>query len=380
MNKINFKDYSLKVYVPEELSQSSFFLTGLTEFSAKVGLKIKYINNFKKKKGRTIIDEGMVSYTEQEFPKTAYFELCNRKFSKTVFFAVDTYDFENQFSSYALENCDFVFKRNFSYDMVNHLPKQHTAKLCSLGLTFKVYSSYFTKNKRLKYKYLLTNIVKSLKIDSYLFKRLNKKLTYHKNQLSLLKNPRYINDYNNYSEANENIVFFQTRCFEDDSNNDVKEIHEQRYKIIKLLSLVFNNKFKGGFIKSKLATEKYSDALTNVPSEPHKYLKALKQAKVVIYTRGLAKSPAWKMAEYMSQAKVIIAEKLTTDLPVPLTHGKELLFFENNEELISNIKLVLENDKLANQLSINARAYFEKHIHPEQTVKRVLETVINEKL
>ncbi len=380
MNKINFKDFSLKVYVPEELSQSSFFLTGLTEFSAQVGLKFKYIINFKKKKGRTIIDEGMVSYTEQEFPKIAYFELYNRKFSKTLFFAVDTYDFENQFSSYALENCDFVFKRNFSYDIVNHLPKEHTAKLYSLGLTFKVYSSFFTNNKSFKYKYLFTNVVKSLKIDSYLFKRLSKKLIYHKNQLSLLKNPRYIEDYNNYSKASEKIVFFQTRCFADDSNIDVKEIHEQRYKIIKLLASTFKNRFKGGFIKSELATEKYSDALTNVPSEPHKYLKALKEAKVVIYTRGLAKSPAWKMAEYMSQAKVIIAEKLTTDLPVPLTHGKELLFFENDGELISNIKLVLENEELANQLSINARAYFEKYIHPKQTAKRVLETVINEKL
>lgn len=175
-------------------------------------------------------------------------------------------------------------------------------------------------------------------------------------------------------------MFFQTRCFDDDSKVDVKQIHEQRYRIIKLLSSVFADKFKGGFIKSQLSLKKYNDALSNVPSEPHQYLKALKEAKIVVYTRGLAKSPAWKMAEYMSQAKVIIAEKLTTDLPVPLTHGKELLFFENDDELVSNIKLVLENEQLAKQLSKDARAYFEKHIHPVETVKRVLETVIKEKL
>ena len=120
----------------------------------------------------------------------------------------------------------------------------------------------------------------------------------------------------------------------------------------------------------------YTDAITNIPTDPISYLNAVKESSIVIYTRGLKNSPAWKMAEYLSQGKVIIAEQLTAELPVPLEHRKEVLFFDNDEELLNNIKEVLHNDDLCNTLSKNARMYFEKHVHPVQSVKRILDTVI----
>lgn len=106
----------------------------------------------------------------------------------------------------------------------------------------------------------------------------------------------------------------------------------------------------------------------------------MKKAKIVIYTRGLANSPAWKMAEYLSQAKVIIAEPLTAELPEPLTDGKELLYFNNDAELIEKINLVLTDDKLAQHLSKNAHLYFEEHVHPVQNTKRILELMLNQPL
>jgi glycosyltransferase involved in cell wall biosynthesis len=136
----------------------------------------------------------------------------------------------------------------------------------------------------------------------------------------------------------------------------------------------------GGFVPSKVANDKYKDALTNVPTTPEEYLDAMKKAKIVIYTRGLANSPAWKMAEYLSQGKVIIAEPLTSELPVPLIEGKELLYFKNDIELIEKIKLVLTDNELAKQLSANARAYFEAHVHPLQNTKRILELMLNKPL
>ena len=73
----------------------------------------------------------------------------------------------------------------------------------------------------------------------------------------------YSFDYNNRLISNFEIkkthiqntkpqVLFQTRCFEDDSNNDTKNIHIQRNDIINELKKVIGNKFKGGFIKSLL--------------------------------------------------------------------------------------------------------------------------------
>ncbi|MCB0456061.1 MAG: glycosyltransferase family 1 protein, partial [Aequorivita sp.] len=113
---------------------------------------------------------------------------------------------------------------------------------------------------------------------------------------------------------------------------------------------------------------------------PEAYLDAMKKAKIVIYTRGLANSPAWKMAEYLSQAKVIIAEPLTTELPAPLMEGKELLYFNTDDELIKKIEMVLKDQQLAAHLSKNARTYFETHVHPVQNVKRILELMLKKPL
>jgi glycosyltransferase involved in cell wall biosynthesis len=152
----------------------------------------------------------------------------------------------------------------------------------------------------------------------------------------------------------------------------VIDIHQQRYHIIKLLRKEFPDKFKGGFIKSEFFLDKFKDAISNVPSDPESYLDVLKSAKIVIYTRGLANSPAWKMPEYLSQGKIIIAEPLTIELPVSLEHGTHLLYFHSDEELITNIKSVLSNSILAEKLSKNAQAYFETHVSPEKNVKRIL--------
>ena len=109
-----------------------------------------------------------------------------------------------------------------------------------------------------------------------------------------------------------------------------------------------------------------------MPTQPSEYLKAVKNSKIVIYTRGLANSPAWKMAEYLSQGKIIMAERLTTELPVPLEHEKEVLFFDTDDELVENIKKVMEDRNLQNTLSQNARAYFEEHVHPVKTIERII--------
>ena len=102
----------------------------------------------------------------------------------------------------------------------------------------------------------------------------------------------------------------------------------------------------------------------------------MKQAGIVIYTRGLANSPAWKLPEYLSQGKVIIAEPLTAELPEPLVHGEHLLYFNTDDELIHHIKTVLKDKALFHKLSANARRYFEDYVHPAKNIKRILDFMI----
>jgi len=116
----------------------------------------------------------------------------------------------------------------------------------------------------------------------------------------------------------------------------------------------------------------YTDAITNIPSDPVSYLNAVKKSSIVIYTRGLKNSPAWKMAEYCSQGKVIIAERLTAELTDALIDGKQVLFFDDYKELVKKINLVLKTKTLRDTLSLNAREFYMNTIHPKQNMLRIL--------
>lgn len=374
-------DYTVILYTPQELNHSSYIQTGLFELERLNIIRLKVKISTSKNLGRYIVsDTGKVTTSTQPHPKTSFYKLINNKDKSELFFATDLYDFANHFSKVALEKCDYIFKRSYEEKYVSQLPEKIQNKVHKLGQTFGVHSKHKHSDTLFLLGLIASNMRVSFKMDGFLFKRLAKSYSLQKKHWNFINTTRKLTRFENYTNAQKNVIIFQTRCFLREEEEDVISIHKQRYRIIKLLRKNFPNNFIGGFIPSKVSNEKYADALSNVPSEPEKYLDALKKAKIVIYTRGLANSPAWKMAEYLSQGKVIIAEPLSTCLPIPLIHGKEVLFFNNDEELISSINKVMEDENLANLLSKNARTYFEEHVHPTKNVKRILEFMISETL
>ncbi|WP_452218799.1 glycosyltransferase [Lacinutrix undariae] len=368
--------YTVILHTPQELNHSSYVQTGLFELEQAGFVSVKVKVDIRKRLGRINIHKQKVSITEQANPKVSYYELVDKVTGKVTSFACDLYDHDNAFSEYAFIHCDYVFKRNYEDKMVQLLPIENQEKIYKFGLSFGVRSPYHKSKNKFKCGLFLSQLLLHLKYDRNIFKRLQKTYAFQKKHWNFIETTRLLSRFENFEIPDKKSVFFQTRCFGHENDPDVKDIHQQRYHIIKLLKREFPNVFQGGFIASPIANTCYKDALSNVPSEPELYLNALKQAKIVIYTRGLAKSPAWKMAEYLSQAKVIIAEKLTTDLPVTLVHGQELLYFETDEQLIHNIKRVMGDDELASRLSKNARTYFETHVHPTENIKRILDFMI----
>lgn len=369
------------IHTPQELNHSSYIQTGLFELERMGLIEVKVQLDIQKNKGALTVDErGSITKTSRPNPKTSFYTLVDGSTDKRISFAADLYDFAEHFSEVALNNCDFYFKRNFVSRYVNPIQENTRAKIFKLGITFGTHSEYKHDGFKFFLGFFLTNLRLSLKRDRYLFKRIFKSYKAQKKHWRFINTSRSVTRFETFEEATTNTIMFQTRCFLHENDADVKQIHQHRYHLIKLLRQHFSDNFLGGFVPSKIAKEKYNDALTNVPTSPEEYLNAMKKAKIVIYTRGLANSPAWKMAEYLSQGKVIIAEPLTSELPVPLMGGKELLYFNNDSELIEKIKRVLDDEVLASQLSINARAYFEVHVHPVQNTKRILEIMLNKPL
>ena len=374
-------NYIVIIHTPQELNHSSYIQTGLFELE-KIGLiRVKVQLYLKKNKGALSVDkQGNITTTSRPHPKTSFYTLIDRSSNKKISFATDLYDFAEHFSKAALMNCDYYFKRNFENELVVTAQKDSKAKIQKLGITFGNHSQFKHGSPKFLLGLFVTNLRLNSKWDRYFIKRLMKTYKAQQKHWQFINTSRNIGRFESYESPIEESIMFQTRCFLHENDEDVKQIHQQRYHLIKLLRHHFPNKFMGGFVPSKVANEKYSDALTNVPSAPEKYLDAMKKAKIVIYTRGLANSPAWKMAEYLSQAKVIIAEPLTTELPAPLVEGKELLYFNTDDELIKKIEMVLKDQQLAAHLSKNARTYFETHVHPVQNVKRILELMLKKPL
>ncbi|SHJ00367.1 glycosyltransferase family protein [Flavobacterium terrae] len=369
----------IKIFTPQELNHSSYIQTGLFELEKESFLKTKINLSFSQRLGTIRINDKEITETQQSHPKTSFYQLVDIKSGKKINFATDLYDASYSFSKYALDYCDFVFKRNYKEEDIKKLSKNYQDKIYPLGLSFKVKPD----NGKNKYVFYLgvfvINVIQSIKLDSLFFNRLKRTI---KKQIQHCKNAYNSNDLESYEKFNfvspENSVLFQTRCFPSEEQNDVFKIHQQRYRIILALRKRFGDLFKGGFIPSNLAKAKYPNALTNLPTDPDSYLELVKKSKVVIYTRGLIYSPAWKMAEYLSQGKVIVAEKLTAELPVPLENGKEVLFFEDEKELILLIEKVLNDSQLSEVLSHNAKKYFDSYVHPKENMRRIITFMLNQ--
>lgn len=370
----NMDKVKLHIFTPKELNHSSYPRTGFFELESMGVLNVAIRCHCKRNEGTLLYENNEWQETPEIQTKTSFYEVLLPD-NRVISFALDLFDFDSRFSMPALNTCDFVFKRNFNSELVESLPQKFRSKVFPLGLTFGVKSSFSRGKKRLCLGLYCHGLKKDVKFDRFLFRRIKKSIIKSSNHWRFIKTTRMLDQFDHYQTSEKQTILFQTRCFEE-KTQDTKEIHEQRYHLILALRKNFPDTFLGGFVPSDVSKKRFGDALTNVPTEPKAYLETVKNSKIVIYTRGLAHSPAWKMAEYLSQGKVIMAEPLTTDLPAPLEDGVHVMYFNNEAQLVANIKEVQGNKALAQKLAANARAYYEAYVHPTRNMERILNLMI----
>jgi len=367
--------YTIEIYTPQELNHSSYIQSGLFELAREHKVKVKVKLSMNKNKGRVRVgSKGELKYTNHYQPKTSWYKLIDHEKGKETTFACDLYDAANEFSTKALENCEYLFKRNYEQKIIDRLPEKNKQIVHKLGLTFGVHSNSKSDTLKFYIANFLGVFVYHTKFDSNLISRLIKNYKLASNHRKLVRTTRLLSLFESKNTLNldNKTILFQTRCFLNEKAKDVQEIHKQRYELIHFLRNNFSKEFIGGFIPSKIVKEKYKNTISTINPDPLEYFKAVKYANIVIYTRGLVNSPAWKMAEYCSQGKIIMAEKLTAELPVELQNGTHVLWFDDHNTLKKNIKKVINDVELAKKLSINSKEYFDTHIHPEKNIERIL--------
>lgn len=367
----------IKIYTPLELNQASYFLTGLFELEKRKIIKCCIVYDFRNRKarGRISTKNQKVDSTNHLQPKTSLYKLIDKEKNIEINFAVDAYDISYYFSSYAVNNCQFIFKRNYQID--NILPlKAESDKIYPLGLTFMVQSNNFHSWQKLFIGLILGNLA-TIKIrDRNFVKKAVTNFKKNFRHFKKFKKTRLLGDFNFYGVNSSPFILFQTRCFKEIEDIDVQQINQQRANLIRLLRNNFGEYFNGGFIPDDISCKYFPDCVSSLPSDPKSYLKLVQQSSICIYTRGLANSPAWKLAEYLSQGKCIVAERLTTELPTPLIHGKEIFFFKDESECIKICRSLLEDSNKCVSVSQNARRYYEKNVDPAVNALRIIRLMI----
>lgn len=364
------------IYTPQDLNHSSYMQAGLFELEKKGFLKVKIAYNTKKRFGRVSTENGSLEFSNHPQPKTSYYLLEDLDRQKEIFFAADLYDISHFFSSYALENCDYIFKRNFESKHIHTLNNRYKAKIYPAGLTFGCQTDIRKKWTLFKIAHFISISKLRLKFDRNILQRIRNVIKHTSEHYRYVTHGRSLEGFRGYHSDVQLRVFYQVRCFPRIEEPDVKIIHEERSTLIKVLKKRLGDKFLGGLVPSEVSKNYYPECLTNLPTDPVSYLNLIKSSAICIYTKGLQNSPARKLSEYLSQGKCIVAEPFSTELNVPLEHGKHLMFYNSPEECAEICEELLNNPKKVKELSDNARQYYEDFVDPEINVKRMIETML----
>jgi len=372
--------YKIIIYYPKELAHFSYVMSGLIDLEKAGLLKYEFaIRSKTKDLGRIDCKEKHYKHDLAPQPKTSFYELIDEKNKIRVKFAIDLNDIGYFFSYRALESNEYVFKRNYVKKYINNLPLKYRKKVKSFGIPFFIYPGYFKGEFNFLIGYVFTKLINNIKVDRSFFVRIYNSLKIASKDVKNYKNQPTIDSFKNDIKKNNKKVFYQKRLFNEvNYNKDVKEINEQRYLFVKRLKETLSDEeFLGGLVPNKIALERYPNFITKLPTSRKLFFNSIKGARVVIYTRGLEKSPGWTLPEYLSLGKAILAEKHETIFPEPLINGKHLIYFDNIDDCIIKLKSLLTDDEKIKSLSQNAIRYFKKYVVPKnkigQTIKFMLE-------
>jgi hypothetical protein len=275
-----------------------------------------------------------------------------------------------------LAECDVYFKRNYIPDLTLPVcPPKHHAKLRTAGLSFCVR----TTRERPVWVQLLGGVWKQnepLLGGSVPDSLRNLRQIYR--QLGAIRSFLTQEDFEEPDlNTAQPTILFQTKAYDPRATifpTDTQAVTEQRAGIIRALQTAFGEQFIGGFVANDYAREAYPDCVSPHNPDQAAYCRMVKASRICVYTRGLRNSPAFKLGEYLAAARCIVAEPLLTELPQPLTDGRELVYFDGAEDLVAKCRALLDDPGRQQQLSAAAWEYYLHHVKPRAWVLNLLQT------
>jgi len=258
--------------------------------------------------------------------------------------------------------CDYYFKRSYNSSLEM---KGLGFKVLPLGLYYNI-TPYFDVQK--------SNLIGVFK----------KKFKNNKLARKLLKVNRnfYTKDFENYPNLDfySPKILFSARLWDPskalNKQNEFqrKEINEFRMDIVKRLKIEFGDNFIGG-----ISIDSYSSTCLSkeylLPFEftnREFYLKTMKQSAICIATTGLHNSIGGKLTEYVAASRAIITEPLHYKVPGEFKKDKNYLEFNNVEQLIDNVNLLLQNKNRLREMMVSNSNYYNNSLRPDRLVFNTL--------
>jgi len=281
--------------------------------------------------------------------------------------AIDVYDRADVVGRELLECCDLYFKRSYYADEIARLPVTLESKIVPFGMNYAC---------RTRGKYLPA-------IVGSMLGRLRRAVSggpaaLKDALLQVLMIPRHELFELEPSVPLRPEIVFQTRVWTeaDCSTEAIEPLNESRVALARALRQSFPKHFRGGVIPTKLARERYPDALTAEPTRPAGYLTASRESLIGISTRGLHHSTPFKLPEYLAGSKCIVSEPVRNALPDGLEEGRELVWFRGVDECLERCEELLRRPERARELRHNAWKYYQEHVAPAAHVRKCLGQVM----
>ena len=277
--------------------------------------------------------------------------------------AIDLHDQSREFAPDALARCDLYLKRSFDRAEVARLDPALAAKVIPFGLNYPC-SSFETTLRWLG------------PSGRKMFARRSDWLKHMRRQVVMPPVRRYEQSPDAKVEP---TLIFQPRLWEEhEAPGEADSINRQRVELLRALRSAFGGRLVGGLVRTRLAIEQHPDDLTNQPTRHSQYIAISKRNLIGIYTRGLWGSAAFKLSEYLAASQCIVAEPLTTELPVPLAPGTHYLPFTTPAECIDACHRLLRDPALAGQMRQANHQYYVEHVEPSARMARVIQLAISD--
>ncbi len=374
-------DVSVQVDAPQELTHSSFALAGLFDLAHLGLVREVTVNPFRGlHRGELVVTTAeQIEQPGYRAKGTTFFRVKSDRL--TVRCAIDFRDSARIFALDALRDCDVFFKRSFEPDVVDSLSSELQSTAEPLGLCLGAESQYARHSLARWAGYWGAAIKDSIRPDRELLTRAKRHWILnvaHWRATRTHPSTDYLRSLGSesYRRPTGHTVFFQTRSFNRTDDADANEIHQQRAELIRTLRSEFGSSFVGGFIPDDLVRERYADCISNIASDKASYYGAMRDAGVVIYTRGLADSAAFKLSEYFAHGKCVVGEPVRASLPNELHEGVEWVTFESSQDCVERCRSLLTDPERRTRLGGNARTYYEQWIDPMVSMHRVLSRAI----